>query len=189
MWANLYWLTFGEGRVVSLLSWKCRNNFLPPNLHQIPQLHYWIYFLHFARQHPHPKFWTSITDVLHCLFPKAVEMNQLQYLSLDRGRFLAQEERIFPLGTGKEMEKYLGDGLIASTSLVTTCQTAQVACDHLSESTKEGQRCKAELGGYERYFGFWGWGFLRVRFLRAQVTSDVLLSDSCWTIKWCDHPY
>lgn len=43
------------------------------------------------------EFWAFHHFVLRCLFPKALEMEQLQYLSLERETFLAWEERIFPL--------------------------------------------------------------------------------------------
>lgn len=144
-----------EGLLVS-----CPENagtiFLSPNLHQTPQLHHWIYSLAFPKQHPNPKFWTFTTDVFYCLFPEAVKINQLQYLNLERERFLAREERISPLGTGK-MEKYLEHSLIASTSLVTTCQTAQITCDHHGEAPKKGKDVRQNLGGV---LVCWGWGFL-----------------------------
>lgn len=88
--------------------------------------------------------------------PWSCQINQMQYLSLERERFLAWEERISPLGTGKEMEKHLEDNLIASTSLETTCQTAQTACEHHGEAPKKGRDVRQNLGGILVCWGFLG---------------------------------
>lgn len=93
-----------------------------------------------------------------------------------------RRERIFPLGKGKEMEKYLEHIWIALTSLVTTCQTAQITCDHHGEAPKKGKDGRQNLGGV---LVCWSWGFFVGYFgdlvwvLTAQDASDVLLSDSC----------
>lgn len=154
MGANLCWVSFGEGRVVSLLSWKCRNNFIPPNLHQIPQLHYWIYF---PKQHPHPEFWTSITDVLYCLFPEAVKTNLTAVPQSGEGEISSIRREILSPWNRKRDEKYLEDSLIALTSLVTTCQTAQITYDHHGEAPKKGRDVRQNLGGLGGILVCWDW--------------------------------